>query len=246
MSTSSTQNGLTPNQAWSTVAPYLIAPAAASVAIVPTFYGFVAKTALQMGKPAPIMSVKECLVRGLKASPTIGSIVGTQMAVQSLVETQMRYYFAKEGRPPPDWVAMMVSTLFVGGASAPLLAVFNGQSSGLTIKQSVKALSAKQTLAVVSRETFFLFSLRLSEPVSESMKTHFGDNRVVKVVSAFVTGVVGSLAGHTADTALTLWQNKMQVTSFSQLMRGFHVRGLTVGTFTALYTVAKETFQAMK
>jgi hypothetical protein len=229
-----------------TITPYVVPPVAASAAIVPVFYGFMAKSAQQLGNPIPRIGVLATLKEGCKAAPTIGAIVGTQMIVQSIVEK------ALQTGSTPDFKTMIASAIIVGTASAPALAVFNGQTmkpKEQTVKQaaveSLKSLSPKQTLAIVSRETSFLFALRISEPVAEEMKRRFGAHPAVAYGSAFMSGVIGSLVGHPADTALTLWQKGKKVENIRQLMRGGPVKAATVGSFAICYGEAKKLLNSL-
>jgi hypothetical protein len=148
---------------------------------------------------------------------------------------------------------MFVSSILVGAVSAPALAVFNGLASAKLTGQapleaaadSLKSLRAdpKQPCALVARETSFLFALRVSEPVTNKMKRTFGENRVVEYGSSFATGAIGSLVGHPADTAFTLWQNGMKVEKLTHLMRGAPVKAVTVGLFSIGYKTAKEAIE---
>ncbi len=229
----------------SSIAPYVIPPCAASAAIVPVFYGFIAKSAQQTGNKIPDMSIKEALKEGFKTAPTVGLIVGTQMVVQNLVEKFLMKLSNGTKDQSSGFLPMLVSSMIVGMLSAPPLAVFNGQSMGMKPLQSLKRLSAKQTGAIVARETSFLFSLRVSGPVSELMKRRCGENKAVEYSSAFVSGAIGSLIGHPADTALTCWQKNMKVDTFRQAMRGGPIKAMTVGGFSVCYKIAKELLESI-
>jgi hypothetical protein len=242
-SLSPAQNGQSVSVWSSYVAPYLAPPLAASIAIVPVFYGFIVKSAQQMAQPIPRMTVREALKGGIKAAPTIGIIVGTQMSVQKIAEEVLMKN--KQNRDKPNFTSMLVSSALVGVISAPAYAVFNGQTMNRTAMESLRALSARQATAIVSRETSFLFSLRISDPVSEAMKRAIGDNKIVEYSSAFISGAIGSVIGHPADTALTLWQKEMQVESCRQLMRGASAKALAVGGFSVFYKVTKEMIQSL-
>lgn len=222
---------------WGSMSQYAAPPIAASLAMIPFFYGFTAKSAQQVGDSIPSMTLKEAFKGGLKASPTIGTIVGTQMVVQHLAEKALM-----KGDSEPDFTKMFASAFIVGGFSAPALAIFNGQTMGQTASESISRLSARQAGAIVSRETSFLFSIRISDPVSQSMKKRYGDNKIVEYSSAFFSGAVGSLIGHPADTVLTLWQKGMKITHPSQLMRGAPIKALATGGFSSLYKFIKELF----
>ncbi|MBS0652510.1 MAG: hypothetical protein JSR39_03175 [Verrucomicrobia bacterium] len=217
---------------------------AAAGAIVPPYYFFVRKSWEQQGKPVPSMTMREVVMGGVKASPTIGTIVGTQMIVQTFVEKALaKARKSGEDQPPGFW-AMFGSSAIVGGISAPLLAIFNGQTMGLSPTQSLSALSPKQVAAIVTRETSFLFSLRISDPVSKKMKQIAGDNKAVEYSSAALSGGIGSLIGHPADTALTLWQKGIKVVSLQQLMRGAASKSIGVAGFSVCYKALKDVLAA--
>ncbi|OGN53546.1 MAG: hypothetical protein A2Y28_01765 [Chlamydiae bacterium GWC2_50_10] len=225
---------------FSSLLPYLTPPVAASLSIVPVFYGFVVKSAQQLGKPLPRMRASEILKAGFKAAPTIGITIGTQMVVQGIVENLLMKKSDGQKNEGKELRSMIVSSMIVGGVSAPPLAVFNGQTMGRTVIQSLRALSIKQTGAIMTRETSFLFSLRVSGPVSSWMKRNFKESRSVEYGSAFLTAAIGSLIGHPADTALTLWQKEMKLKTIRQSLQGAPVRALAVGAFAILYKSAKE------
>jgi hypothetical protein len=219
---------------WSSYVPYAIPPLAASAAIVPVFYGFEAKSALQLGNSYPRMTPHYALRSGLKASPTIGAIVGTQMIVQKGIEEKL----SQDGNR--GFYTMLASSMLVGTVSAPLLAIFNGQTMGRSPMDSLQGLSLKQSGAIIARETSFLFSVRVSEPVSKSMKEMGGDHPLIEHGAAFLTGMIGSVCGHPADTALTLWQNGRNM-AVSQSMRGAIPKALACGGFTAIYRWINQT-----
>lgn len=219
--------------------PYVTPLFAASAAIVPVFYGFVVKSARQLGNPIPRMSLLESLKGGLKAAPTIGAVVGTQMVVQMLVEKAILKMnrTGNDQKKTVDFTTMLLGSMVVGIVSAPALAVFNGQTMKQTPQASLKSLSVKQTGAILLRETSFLFSLRVSDPLSNAMNRHLGEGKAVEFGSAFVSGAIGSVIGHPADTALTLWQRKIKIEKLRHLMRGAPAKALAVGGFSVGYKV---------
>ena len=129
------------------------------------------------------MNVKEALKRGCKEAPIISVIIGTQMVTQSLCEKGLKA-LKPETHPKQDenFALLLLSTVIVGVASAPALAVFNGGTMGRTWKESLRALSFKQYSAIVARETSFLFSLRISGPVADYMERTYGKNKAVEYV----------------------------------------------------------------
>ena len=227
-----TSNGWSPREIWTS---YVTGPLAGALAVIPVFYGFEAKIDQQLGKKIRPMNMKNSLIEGCKAAP----IIGIQMAVQNVVEKYLMKKFQDDPKQPPSFAAMLASALFVGLISTPPLAIFNGKAMGQTPMQSLKALSRWQTGAIVARETSFLFSLRIIDPIQKVMKRTFGDNKAVEYGSAFIGGGIGSLIGHPADTALTLWQKEMKIESLSQTMRGAPVKALTVAVFAVLYKMTE-------
>lgn len=221
--TSTTPEGQPPGGYWPALAPYLVPPAAASAAIVPCFFGFVAKSALQLDQPVPRMSAKEALWKGCKAAPTIGTIVGTQLVSQNVLEAAMSHFSGKTGEKS-SFEQMVLSSALVGAVSAPALAVFNGQTRGFSARESLRKLSPKQVGAIVTRETSFLFSLRISDALSAHMKNQFGESQAIDFSCAFLSGAVGSVVGHPADTALTRWQENLEVVSLKQATPGDAVK----------------------
>jgi hypothetical protein len=219
---------------WGAVAPHVTPPLAAGAAIIPTFYGFELKSARQLGESRPRFSP----LGGFRAAPTVGAIFGTQMAAQLAVEK------AVMPGEKAGFSSILLSSFFVGGLSAPALAVFNGQTMKKTAKESLRALSIKQSLAIIARETSFLFSIRISNYVSDRMKEHFGENKAIVYASTFASGAIGSLFGHPADTALTIWQKGMKITTLRILMNGSLSRSITVGTFACCYKITSELLES--
>jgi len=224
---------------WPLLAPYVVPPLAASAAIVPVFRDMVAKSAQQQGLPVLRMSMLEGLREGFRASPTVGIIVGTQMVFQSFCERAMAREPGQAGLP-----SMLASSAVVGAASAPVLAVFNGQTMGWGVRESLRRFSARQALAITVQETAFVFGLSAADRLAAVMKGRFGDNSVVEYTAAFTAGALGSLAGHPANTALTRWQKGMTVDNWRQSMLGAARKARAVGGFSVVYKLGKETLNA--
>lgn len=200
---------------------------AAGLGIVPAYPFFARKSAKQTEQPMPKVTLREAV----GAVPKIAAIVGTQMVAQQQIEQLMNSY--AEGHP---FSKMVGSSVLVGGISVPALAIFNGHTLGWSVKKSLKALNRKQTGAILVRETSFLVSIRVNDPLCAWLKSQFGDNKTVEIAGAFFTGAVGSLIGHPADTALTRWQKGMKVQS-KDLMRGGGYKAVGVGFFTICYRI---------
>ncbi len=233
-------NGQQTGAFWPKITPYVVPPVAASLAIVPVFRDLAAKSALQKGLRPQGMTMHEAVMGGLKASPTVGVIVGTQMVLQSFLEKKMAGESKEAGLP-----SALASSAVVGAVSAPILAVFNGQTMGWGIRESLRKFSVKQGLAIAVQETAFVCGLSAADKVSLVMKEHFGDNKAVEYTAAFMSGAAGSLAGHPANTALTRWQSGMVVESISQSFWGAARKARAIGFFSVFYKFGKETMNSI-
>lgn len=219
------------NVIWDKVRPYIINTASASIAIIPAFYGFQVKSDQQLGKPSPKPSYEKTFLGGVKAAPTIGIIINTQMFAQETIENLL---FNKEKQGNAGFFPMFVSSVFVGALSAHPLAAFNAQTSGKSPLEAVKQLSLKETGAITVREGGFLLSFKINEYIGKQMKNTFGDNQATEYGATFISGAMGSLCGHPADTALTRWQNRMPV-SPKVLVKGALPKAGAVGIFAVCY-----------
>ncbi|MFA6916455.1 MAG: hypothetical protein WC222_08670 [Parachlamydiales bacterium] len=236
--TSANPNG-PPSESWYVkTLPSIIPPVAGGMAIIPVYWGIERKSALQNIKPVPSFTVTQALVAGSKAAPIISGIIGAQMGAQIVTENTLTRCFNK-GEKPGIGVTVL-SSVTVGAISSPFLTIFNGKSMGMNWIESLRAMSIYQVAMIVSRETSFLISIRISDPLNDKLKESLGESRKVKYTSAFISGVLGSLFGHMADTGLTCAQNKVPVTTFRHLWRGSGTRSLTLGTFNVLYSVLND------
>ncbi len=214
------------------IKPYLIPPIAASTAIIPVFYGYIAKSSLQLGNPIPKMTITNIVKQSFRASPNIGGIVGTQIVAHQFLEHTFLKIDGKDHKPGPGFT--LITSLSVGAISIYPLAIFNGLTIGHSFKKSIYSMSLKQSAAILTRETSFLFSLSISDRVSNELESKFPIPRIHHV-SNFVSGAFGSMLGHPADTALTLWQKGFKVISVQQLFRGFYVKAGASGGFVLLF-----------
>ena len=216
-------------QFWHEAAPYVSHPIASGAAIVPVFYGLVVKSAQQTESPTPLMSVKEALKGGLKASRALSVMMGTQMIAQTHLD------LLTKGMP----YASLLNSMLIGAISAPALVVFNGYSMKRSALASLKLLSLRQVAAIVYLETSFLFSMRITLTADDYMKNYLGDNRATSYVTSFISGAVGSLIGHPADTAVTRWQKELLV-PIRVWYYGAPVKAVTLGAFSLIYKAMKE------
>src|ERR1700680_3128509 len=104
---SAAPNGQPSRGMYSSLVPYIAPPIAASAAVTLVFYGFMAKSAQQLGNPLPRMSIKQALQEGCKAAPTVGIIVGTQMGAQKISEGALKSLL-KGSDKVPDFVPMFI------------------------------------------------------------------------------------------------------------------------------------------
>jgi hypothetical protein len=234
---SNVQNGQSPKGYWLSLAPYMVPPLAATCAIVPAYTDLVKKSAEQRGELATKMTAKEWTVGVAKTAPTVGGIIAVQMFVQPFVENWLKGDEKKE-----SLLLKFESAAIVGVASSPFLAVFNGLTNGSTFINSLRMFSPKQCLAISVQETAFVGGLVAADSLAAAMKEQFGDNKVVEYTATFTAGAWGSLAGHPANTALTLWQKNMSIDSVRQLSWGAARKARAIGVFAVGYKYLKEKF----
>ena len=199
---------------------------AAACAIVPAYPGFVAKSALQMGKCVPPF---QSLFKGVAtAIPLTGVIVGTQIVAQKGFEkvTQM---------DPKQFSTMAMSSVVVAGASVYPLAALNGLTAGQGAWESMVRVTRGTAFAIVMREATFLGPLRMSEWFNGKMKEQFGDHPIVDYASTFNLNAAGSVLGTPFDTALTRMQASLALNQWSVLKYAIPVRAVAVGTFAVSY-----------
>jgi hypothetical protein len=213
---------------------YIIPPIAAGVATIPTYFPLETKTALQLGlKPRPFCFGKS-LFEGLKAAPTMGSVIGAQLSAQKLLENQLN--------ETPTIQDIALSSIVVGGASTPFWAILNGQTMGWSSKKSLKELTFKQTNAIIIREAIFLFSLKVSTPLNKTLKDRFGESKLVEYGTIFSTMAIGSFLSHPADTLLTLSQAGKPI-EVKKLMKGSGITAIALGVFGVLNHFFEENLQ---
>ncbi|SCA62641.1 hypothetical protein SCG7086_AC_00060 [Chlamydiales bacterium SCGC AG-110-P3] len=215
---------------WKSVAPYAAPPIAAATAIIPAMPGYITKTALQL-EQAPKLSLTGCLRTAFKAAPTIGVIVGTQMIAQPCVE---RRFQNNETGHTPEWAVLAASSTVVGAASAPMFAVFNGQTMGWSPLKSLRKLCIKQAAYISCKEVLFVGGIQARGRVREAISPVTKTNRVADAAAGFIGGAIGTGLGHPADTALTRTQAGLP-TRLVHLWRGCVPRFIAGGVFGACF-----------
>lgn len=227
-----------------TVKYYTGPPIAAACAIVPTIFLFIAKSAMQEGKPFPRINFFAAMKAGINAAPIVGAMVGSQMIAQERFEKAVISWFPKLN----ETLITTVSSVAIGGISAHALAAFNAVTRFSSPIEAIKNLTMRQAGAIATREALFVFGIRMGDNISEKMKDVFGDNVFIKYAATFTSGALASYAGHPADTFLTLDQagrkNQLKQASFQQkckiLWRGAHVKAGAVGSFAVCYSMMKK------
>jgi hypothetical protein len=212
--------------------PHLAPIASTALANIPVYYGFIAKSSLQMKQGFPRLTIGALAFETLRSSPTVGVCVGTQIMAQHLFEKKIFNIDPISA----SFKEKLLSAIAVGALSAPAYAAMNAQTMGKTIRYAFLHFSKKQAMAITMREGAFLMGLEMADPICDVMKKRFS-KETSDFLGGFISGVFGSIVGHPADTYLTLEQNKMKVTNFSCLYRGAMTRAIAVGAFSMCYHV---------
>ncbi len=220
----------TPSTLRATLAKFS-SPIAAAFAILPTYYFFEVKSALQEGKPKPPFNLKRCGIGGLKLAPTISLVMSSMIYSRAKCEKSVSPYL---GSSP--FAEKFVSSTIVAGIASPLLAILNNQGRGVSWGVAARSVSLGQVSCIMARETCFLFSLAITGPLSAMAKEKFGENPLVSNTTFFVTGAFGSLAGHPPDTILNQMQAGIHKSpTRPSLLAGGGYKAFAIGTFMVIY-----------
>ncbi len=227
-STSAVQNGQPSggSSLLTTFAPVL----AATAALAPAVHGLQVRADQQLERSVSRFSFSGSLVGALKGGP----LVGVQLMVQNAIETRVR----ERTQGVSNAVRVAGSSALASVVTSPLLAAFNAVASKQNVWKALRSLSRVQVGCLVLREWCFLGSQAAVNPVSAAMRRNLGDTPAVNHAAAFVSGAVGSLAGHPADTAFTRSQHNLPTLNRRQAMLGAPVKAVAVGLFSVLYPVA--------
>jgi len=211
-----------------------------ALANLPVYYGFMAKSSIQMKEGFPKLHWVQLIKETLRSSPTVGLCVGLQIVSQHLFEKKIFNINPERA----SFTEKLLSALAVGAMSAPLYAAMNAQTMGKTVRYGLSHFSLKQFGAITTREGAFLMGLEMADPACELLKKRYS-KETSDFLGSFITGVAGSLVGHPADTLLTLEQKKMRIERFSCLYRGATVRAIAVGAFSMSYHVIHKKVEAL-
>jgi hypothetical protein len=189
------------------------------------------KSDRQLGRETVPSTITSTLGRSIIGAPTVGGIVTIQTLAGSAAAKLAKDYL---GMDSGGIASILSCSLLVSTVSAGPLAVFNNLTTGKSFIESFKGINVKQMTAIVIRETAFLGMRTASQPINQWLKDRYGEQpsfKYIDYVSLFTLGFVGSVAGHPADTYLTLLQKGAKVVNLSQLMRGGGTKGLAIGLF---------------
>jgi len=204
----------------------------ACFAMFPTFKGYVMKTNLQNGvkkwwicpKPNPLEISFVAFV--------VGIIVAQQVFFEILTSN-----FVEKYTPLTNYSSAFVACFVSAGISVPLNIVFNGQSFGLPWRKSLSNMCRRQYLACHMRETFFLYSLTVSDKLNPCAGKDWKYQRAMESFSGFM----GSIICHPLDSWLTFIQGEKPLCmgTFQRNLRYYYrgslIRGCTIGGFNVAY-----------
>ncbi len=204
---------------------YIAPTIAAGLATIPTYFPLETKTALQLGRVPARFSLKRSVIEGIKAAPTMGGLIGAQIITQGSLEKTLNEV--------PKVQDIAISSIVVGGASIPFCAILNGQTMGWCPKKSLKKLTHQQACAIVIREAIFLFSLKISTPLNQSIKEFAGPSKEIEYATIFSTMAIGSVLSHPADSFFTQSQAGEAI-RVKHLMKGSLRTAAALGVFGIL------------
>ncbi len=202
---------------------------AAGAAVIPPYYLFVVKSALQAGLPRPSMTLDNTVIWPIKGAAIAGSVIGMQLSL-----TGVATRFLNKANITGVY-ADSISALSIAVLSVPALAADNGRTFGLTVVQSIKKLNIRQTNALVIRESTFLFGDPLGRLINDSMVRKFGDNNKTKYASTFLGGALVCFMGYPADTMLTRSQHGLDLVPLHQSFKGIGYKATAIGLFYCFY-----------
>lgn len=212
--------------------------AAAITAISIVYPLFVKKTFMQLERAMPVSTLRE----GLKERAKAGVILGAQINLQNLVETKSGEWFFSHEKEA-SLKRLVFAAVITSIISAPLMAAFNARTGGKTWKEAFISLSPRQVGMLTLRELGFLFTVRVSEPLSKRAKKHFGDHKAVEYTTAGLIAMTGSMLTQPADTLFTRMQFKLPLQwERRALMLGWLPRMMGVTGFVVSKKAATELF----
>ena len=209
-----------------------IPPFAASVAIVPSFYWFARKGALQSNSPVPSFNFNNTFLAGIKSVPIIAGTVGLQLILQEAFEKTL-----KNKSLMSDWQSSLSASSLVGFFTAIPLGIFQGQTLGLSIQDSIKTSLTPKLISVIGlRESGFIAGLQLGKPVAKLLNPQ-NDNLLIKNLTYFTTSAGAALLTQPLDSLAT--RSFKQTTNSASLYAGSISRAIASGIFSIVYQNVK-------
>lgn len=92
---------------------------------------------------------------------------------------------------------------------------------------------------IAGREFGFLQGVAMSQPLTEYLEAVMGEGPASRWSASLLSGTLGGIFGHPADTILTCWQRGNAPPSFRYLMRGVAPRTTGIALFTLFYNEMK-------
>jgi hypothetical protein len=204
------------------------------------FRDLIAKSYLQRGEKVPRITLLEGMKASVKAVPFFGTIVGGQLFFSRWLDNQWvnRGFVQDPKKFHP--ITSLGTPAIVGFVTAPVLAVINGLTNGLTITKSFAQLRGRAGFILCSviavQETAFVAGLQAGEQINK-----LGNNPLVGYAGAFATGALGSLAGHPCNTLLTRWQKNLPF-SYKQSYWGAVTKARAIGFFALIMKCEKDAY----
>lgn len=209
------------------------APVAAGGAYPIVYPLFKMKTNLQRGnhcleKVISLQTVKE----GGKSAGLVSGIVGTQMILNDLISKKI-------SRNENDIPGNLATATLVGAGTSYPLSALNKITAGIPVTEAMKNFKRTELKNITGRETAFFAGVNMSGPVKQELQGYFGESPLTERTSNFISGALGTAAGHINDTFLTRAQNGLK-NSIRDAGRGILPRTIGGGLFCALYKEGKE------
>lgn len=203
----------------------------AAVSLVPPYKYFIQKSQLQKGIHTNVLFL-EALRLGFYSMPNTAATLTVQLYSEEKIKELIQHYFQVKNP-----VAISIcGSLFGALCASPLYDIMNRQMQGEHSALAVKGFlrNSYNFRYIVGREFFFLGSLQASSPLSAEVKKYFGENMFTKNISYFISGALGSIAGHPFDTILTRQQSGLPL-KLEFLFIGCKSKAIGIGCFAVLF-----------
>lgn len=210
----------------------IAAPFSAGLAIVPSFYWFARKAAIQSGSNLPLFNFENSVLGGIKTIPTIASTVGLQLILQESIQTKIN-----ESNLYNSWQSSFLASSIVGFLTAIPLGIFQGQTLGFSIKTSLKTAAMPKSVCLIGlRESGFIAGVQASAPLAKLINPN-NDNMVLQNLTYFASSAGASILTQPLDSLAT--QNFKPCSVPKSLYSGSVSRAIASGIFNVAYQAAK-------